>query len=231
MKVFNYIEVDFKYTNSPETAAKWLNELDDVFAADFEAAIRYSPERVQQAKENAANLDLPKKKRVLEQAIAKATPLGHPSHTIITHLSVACSEDKAFVIVIDSEEVADVVLEFLVTTDKTQIWHNYCFDGRLIRYYTYRDAKNVEDTQILAKTLLNHVETFKAKTSLKELAGQWYGEWAVSADNFTLAQIYDLNLIKYAATDACATYKLWKYLQQFLAEEDVDDNKNTVQPS
>ena len=218
MQVSGFIKVEYEYTNDPETASKWLNSLDDVFAADFEAAIRYSPERVEEAKANMVNVDLPKKTRVLEQAIAKATPLGHPSHTVITHLSVACSEDKGYVIIIDTQEIADVVFDFLTETDKTQIWHNYSYDGRLLRYYTFKDAKNVEDTQILAKTLVNHVETFKARTGLKELAGSWYGDWAVSEDKFDLSQIYDLKLIKYAATDACATYKLWFYMIKFIKE-------------
>lgn len=218
MKVFNYIDVKFEYTNDPQTAEKWLNSLDDVFAADFEAATRYTPERVELAKSRMSDKNLSRKTQVIEQSIANASPLGHPSHTMITHLSVACSEDKAKVFVIDSEEMADVVLGFLTETDKTQIWHNYCYDGRLLRYYTFKDAKNVEDTQILAKTLLNHVKVFRAKTGLKELAGHWYGDWAVAADYFTLSQIYDLKLIKYAATDACATFKLWGYLQDFLKE-------------
>ena len=31
-----------------------------------------------------------------------------------------------------------------------------------------------------------------------------------NADNFTLDEMYDENMIKYSATDACATYKLYQ---------------------
>ena len=37
-----------------------------------------------------------------------------------------------------------------------------------------------------------------------------YGAWAIAKDNFTLDEMYDENMIKYSATDACATYKLYQ---------------------
>jgi hypothetical protein len=66
---------------------------------------------------------------------------------------------------------------------------------------------------------LNHVEIFKAKTALKLLMGNYYGDWGISADNFTLAQQHDPVVIKYAAIDACATYKLWDYLNEYIKEQ------------
>jgi len=129
---------------------------------------------------------------------------------------MAASESEGLVFIIDNQEIADVVLEFLTETEKKQIWHNYCYDGRFLRYFQRKDVKNFEDTQIFAKTLINHVEIFKARTSLKDLAGTWYGDWGISADNFTLAQQYEPKVLHYAAIDACATYKLWGYLNEFV---------------
>lgn len=92
------------------------------------------------------------------------------------------------------------------------------YDFRQIYYRTGKFPPSFEDTQLLAKCILNHVETYKAKTGLKELAGHWYGDWGISADNFTLSQQFDPTVLRYAATDACATFKLYTSIQTHLQE-------------
>lgn len=220
MQVQHSIQVDYQTTSDAATASEWLQTLPDMFAADFEAALRYPQEHIDNAKEmlKLGGNELTKKELIQYQSLVNASALGHPSHCIITHCSIASSEKDAFVFIIDNQEIADVVLDFLTETDRTQVWHNYCYDGRLIRYYQGTDAKNVEDTQILAKTLINHSDVLKAGTRLKDLAGDWYGDWGISADNFTLDQQYEEHVLKYAAIDACATYKLWEYLNDFIRE-------------
>jgi hypothetical protein len=220
MQVQHSIKVDYQTTSDAATASEWLQTLPDMFAADFEAALRYPKEDIDNAKKilKLGGNELTKKELIHYQSLANASALGHPSHCIITHCSIAFSEKDAFVFIIDNQEIADTVLDFLTETDRTQVWHNYCYDGRLIRYYQGTDAKNVEDTQILAKTLINHSDVRKAGTRLKDLAGSWYGDWGISADNFNLDQQYEEHVLKYAAIDACATYKLWEYLNDFIRE-------------
>lgn len=219
MKVQRMIKINYESTNDHAVAKKWLNALPSIFAADLETAVRYSPEEVKEAKIKMLDTDLKRIEQIKYQVIANATALGHPYHCTITHCSIAYSEKDAYVFIIDNQEIADVLLDFLVTTQKTQVWHNYCYDGKFLRYYGNGDAINVEDTQILAKTLINHVEIFKAKTGLKELMGAWYGDWAISADNFTVDQQYEEHVLHYAAIDACATFKLWDYLNEFTRED------------
>lgn len=216
MKIELGIDVEYQSTSDPKTAKEWLDNLPSVFSADFETAVRYSPEVIAEAKEKMVDSTLPRKEQIAYQAIAKSSALGHPSHCTITHCSIGISERNAYVFIIDSQDIADVVLDFLVTTEKTQVWHNYAYDGRFLRYYAGKDAINVEDTQIFAKTLINHVEVFKAATSLKDLMGAYYGNWAISKDNFDLVHQYDEEVLKYAAIDAAATFKLWEYLNDFV---------------
>lgn len=218
MKVARSIDVKYKSTNCPIKADSWLNSLPDLFAADFETAVRYSAAQIEEAKVLMIDKQLPRLEQVQYQTIAKASALGHPSHCTITHCSIAASENEGLVFIIDNQGIADAVLNFLIETEKTQVWHNYSYDGRFLRYYQRADAKNVEDTQVLAKTLINHVNILKARTSLKELAGAWYGDWGISSDNFTIEQQYDPKVLRYAATDACATYKLWRYLNDFIKD-------------
>lgn len=216
MKVQHSISVQYKSTSDAAEAKLWLDSLPDTFAADFETAVRYSEESIEQAKQLMVDPEVPRKTQIYYQAIANASALGHPSHCTITHCSIAYSDRDAYVFIIDHEAIAEVVLDFLVTTDKKQIWHNYSYDGRFLRYYAGTDAKNVEDTQIFAKTLVNHVEVNKASVGLKTLMQNHYGDWGISAENFTIGQQYDEKVIKYAAIDACATYKLWEDLNDYV---------------
>lgn len=222
MKIQGPIKVAYKSTADPKVAQTWLEGLPPLFAADFEAAIKYSDEAVADAKEKSENEELPKKERIYYQSVANSTPLGHPSHSRITHFSAAWSKKDGFVIIVDSIEMQQVLLDFLTTTYKTQVWHNYGYDGKLIRYFTKKDAVNIEDSQILAKTLMNHVEVYKANTGLKELMKTYYGDWGIDTSNFHVSQMYEEKVLKYAATDACATYYLWEQLHDF-----IENSKNT----
>lgn len=218
MQVIHTISVNYDSTNDPKKAKEWLENLPELFAVDFEAAIKYSDAEMLEAKEKADDTTLDKKERIAYQSIAKASPLGHPSHCQITHCSLAWSDRDAQVLIIDSEKIKSIVLDFLTTNKKKQIWHNYSYDGRLIKYFTGKDAIDIEDTQILAKTLLNHVNVFKASSRLKDLMAEYYGDWAIDSDYFHVSQQYEPKVLKYAAIDACATYKLWELLNDFIKD-------------
>lgn len=148
----------------------------------------------------------------------EATGLGHPARETITHLSVAWSDRDAFVILNTSPTMERIIMRFLVETNAKQIWHNLSFDGKYIMHRTGEFPQNYEDTQVLAWSLLNHADVFKAKSGLKELMGWAYGEWAIAKDLFGTEYMFEDRVIKYAATDACATYKLWEQIQEELYE-------------
>jgi len=211
------IQINYKSTNKPYVAIQWLRDLPDLFAADFECAVKYTPAEIEQFKKELENE--PTKQRSIElTSKLSATALSHPSHTCLTHFSAASSESDGFVLIIDNEHIAQILLNYLVTTTKTQIWHNASFDFKHILYYTGKMPLNYEDTQIRAKCLMNHVEPWKAQTGLKQLAGHMYGNWGISADNFSVDQMYEDRVIKYACTDACATYWLYHAIDRKVKE-------------
>lgn len=212
------IQVKYKSTDNPYTALQWLNSLDSIAAFDFETACAYTTAEQQEFAELAKNESLPKADRRIYHSMAKADALSHPTHVLLTHLSVGISESEAFVIILHNDHMRRLVLKWLIETDVCQIWHNATFDFKHIYYHTGKFPKNYEDSQQLAKSILNHVETYKANTSLKELAGPHYGDWAVSSDNFSLDQMYNERLIKYAAIDGAATFWLWNSMQRYLKE-------------
>lgn len=216
------ISVTHKYTSVPYIAIQWLRALPEVAAFDFEAAVKYSKDVLKQVEEEHEVTESKTRKRELH-SILKATALSHPTHVTPTHLSVATSEDTGFVIIIDTVKMRDVVMNFLVTTEVKQIWHNASYDFKLIYYYSGNKLpKNYEDTALLAKCLLNHVESYRAGVKLKDMMGYKYGAWAVTADYFDLESIHDKALIKYAAIDACATYALWEEMLVYLEEGEPD---------
>lgn len=143
----------------------------------------------------------------------ETTGLGHPSKTGLTHLSVATSPTEGFVLIFSQYNMEKIVLKWLVETSIKQIWHNFVFDGKHIYFRKLGLPKDFEDSQQLAKSLLNHVDVWKANTSLKELMGWRYGKWAIAADDFGYEKMHDPDVIKYAAIDAMATYQLWLDIQ------------------
>ena len=209
--------VTHQQTNDAKEALEWLTSLTvPIVACDFEAASKYTDEEKEEFKkqlETAGRLD----KHILQQRI-DSSGLSHPSLSRLTHMSLAYSETEAYVFLFDNQEIQDAVLNWIVTTPIKQVWHNLCFDGKHILHNTGKLPIDYEDSQVLAKTLLNHVDNSKSATGLKHLMGYKFGAWAVSSDNFTLANMYSPELIHYAAIDACATLTLWNEITSFLKD-------------
>lgn len=215
------ISVTYEATSDPVRAAEMLSfvESQNIAAFDFEVALKYTQQDKDYFKSQLDNPNISYLERRQYQAKLDASALSHPSHTTLTHLSMAWSESDSYVLILDNPEITQVALDFLVTTDMVQIWHNLSYDAKHIVYHTGQFPKNYEDTQIFAKTLLNHVKTFKANTGLKELAGSAYGSWAISPDMFDISQMHEPSVLKYAATDACATMWVWNNIHSFLQEQ------------
>ena len=140
---------------------------------------------------------------------SETTGLEHPSREEITMYSFASNETTAFVISNETPEMQDMVMDFLVSTEKTMIIHNIQFDVKWIRYLTGKFPKSMEDSQLLAWSYLNHANTFLAKTGLKHLAKIVYRDWAVGPDLFGIEHKHNPELIRYAGIDAAATWFVW----------------------
>lgn len=209
--------VEYTTIKTADEAKELLTSLDaPIIACDFEAASRFTAEEKDHFR-TLLEAETPNSLAYhdLQQKI-DSDGLSHPSFTRITHLSLAVSDCFAYVFIVDTKEMEQFLYEWLVTTPIKQIWHNLSFDGKHIYYHTKKLPKDYEDTQILAKTLLNHVDIEKALTGLKHLMAYKYGGWAISADFFDISQMYEEHVLLYAATDACATFALWNDIQESL---------------
>ena len=212
------IVVNYEYTNNLYKAKQWLSNLPDLFAADFEAASKWTKQQKDILKFRLENnkLDDEERRIVLQQLTSNG--LSHPSLTVITHLSVAWSEKDSYVIICENERMRQLVYNFLTNTDKVQIWHNSIFDFKHIRFHTGVLPKEYIDTQLISKCLLNDANSFRDRTGLKELMGYLYGDWALAKeeDTYSLENIWNPQMIKYAATDSPATYRLYQDIQEEL---------------
>ena len=215
--MYQPINVTYEAVTSLYRANQILQSLDvPLIACDFETAITLTPtERVEL--EALLLTDIPKLERIRINARLSATALDHPSYSTITHFQLAHSDNFAYVFIINSPQMLKRITTWLVTTSIKQVWHNASYDFQRLYYYTNKFPLNYEDTALLAKCILNHVNTNLATVGLKELAGTRYGSWAVSSDTFNLSQQYDEKLLLYSATDACATYWLWHSINRHLS--------------
>ena len=224
--ILNFVNVNFSHTACVDTAKEWIEFLKtkEVLACDFEAAIRYTEEEIRQLEATATK----EVKDTIEyiqarqaQGYLKATALDHPAHVQITHFSVAWTESDSYVFILDGDEIRDLVLDFLVTTEIKQVWHNASYDFRLIYHATGMMPKHYEDTEIYATCIFNHSETAKCRTGLKALAGAVYGDWAVAEETFCVSNMYDKGFLHYAAIDSCATMFVYNRLVESFEEEGV----------
>lgn len=151
-----------------------------------------------------------------------------PQFNELTMLSIGWNLLKSTVIVFSTPEVRDYVLNWLVTTEVKQVWHNSLFDLKFVQYYTKSLPKYVEDSQLLAAVYNNNVDSAKRISGLKPISGTLYQNWANDKSSFDLydttnntsitdlqyhgtndSSVYNLALIKYAGIDTMATKLAW----------------------
>ncbi len=207
------IQVNYQYTNNCYKAKLWLDNLPELFAADFEVASKWTIKEKEKIKNiiNTHKLSFKREKTLLQQL--NSDGLSHPSLTSITHLSVAKSNKDSYVIICDSEPIRKLIFNFLSSYEKTQIWHNSVFDFKHIKYNTGLLPRKYIDTQLLSKCLLNDANPFRDLTGLKELMAYAYGDWALSKDMFTLENMWEEDTIRYSATDSTSCFKLYEDIQ------------------
>ena len=159
----------------------------------------------------------------------EAKDLTLPHFNKLSMLSIGWNLLKSTVIVFANQAIQDYVLNWLVTTNVRQVWHNATFDWKFIKHFTGKLPLNYEDSQLLASVYTNNVDSSKRKSGLKQLAGTLYQDWANDKGSFELydttmnstvtnlnyvgngePSIYNLALIKYAGIDVMATKLVWE---------------------
>ena len=120
------IKVTYTSTNDLYDANQLLLSLAQhpIIACDFEVAVKYTPADIAAFQQIVDDPLSSKAARVKARSCLSATALDHVSHTTLTHCSIAWSESEAYVFILDNDRLRRRVLNFLVTTTQTQVWHN-----------------------------------------------------------------------------------------------------------
>jgi DNA polymerase I-like protein with 3'-5' exonuclease and polymerase domains len=185
------LEPIVNYTKDIDEARQWLNSLPELFTYDCETTNLPYSEDTEQYPDIQKDWSL------------------NPFRNQFTMWSFATNEEEAFVISNESQEMEDLVMNFLTSTTATVIMHNASFDMQVVTHRTNKTITNFEDTQLLAWTYLNNTNTAIVKVGLKPLAGEIYGEWAVAKDLFGIENKYNPDMIRYSGIDAMATMYVW----------------------
>lgn len=184
---------------SIEDAMQLLTSSTTPVALDFETATKLTKAEQQTLTEHTHE------DKLLKNAVA----LSHPSLTVVTHLSFAFSETESSVVILDTDDKRQQVFNWIAQTPNKQIWHNANFDLYHVYHHTGKYPQDVEDSQLMWSTILNHTNEQERLVGLKHLAKRIYKDWAIGAEKFGLEHMYDQEVIEYAGVDSCATYFLY----------------------
>ena len=192
-----------------------------VMSLDFEVQSIYSLEERAEAKcliKEKQDTMSPEDIR-LSKLVANSSGLSHPAITKVTHVIFGISEDESVVFIVNGPKTQRYILDWIVQHQGKLLIHNSLFDLKIVYYHTGLYPKDPEDTQLLARTFLNHVEDWKAKSGLKHLMGSHYDPKWQLVDNYDIIDYHDESFLVYCSIDGAATVKLWNDLQEFIKGE------------
>lgn len=124
-------QIQHKSTDKLHIARDWLESIDanyPLISCDFETSSFYTVTELDQFKikiklmkesPEIFRFAIPRLKEAL-----RSNGLAHPSRSTLTHISIGLSDDEAIVIILSTDTIRQFVLNWLVQTDVTQIWHN-----------------------------------------------------------------------------------------------------------
>ena len=182
-----------------DEALELLTKHKGIVALDFETATKLTKaEQLELSEDTHEN-------KLLKNAVA----LSHPSLTVVTHLSFSFSETESYVVILDTEDKRSSIFNWIVQTTNKQVWHNANFDLYHVYHHTGKYPQDVEDSQLMWATILNHTNEQERLTGLKHLAKRIYKEWAIGSEKFGLEHMYDQDVITYAGTDTQSTMYLY----------------------
>ena len=196
---------------------KALKALKDVplMSYDCEVRSKYSVRERAEAKEllKCCKEEMLPEDTILCKLVANSSGLSYPAITKVTHFIFGLSETHSEIMVTDDPKVEQMILEWVADFTGKLIIHNSTFDLKIVYQRTGRLPIDYEDTQLLAKCYMNHVDTWKANTGLKELMGMYYDARWTEVDDYDVEDYKDEDFLRYCAIDGSATYKLWQQLQ------------------
>jgi hypothetical protein len=186
----------------------------EMLSLDTETRSTYNKETRKEAsaylKEGYVKDEMYKQARV----VSASSGLSFPSIVNTTHFIFGESKTHSSIIVCDSEEKEMMMWQMIADYQSTFLIHNALFDLKIMYQRIGRLPKNYIDTSLLVKCLINHVNVWKAKTSLKELMGEYYeSKWSIM-NEYEPENLKNKDFLAYCAIDGAATMYLYDLIQK-----------------
>ena len=212
-----YIHVNYKLYNTDFTIQKALRKLDDLpmISYDCETQALYSIEEKVEAKDLLKG-DLSYEDTKLCKLVARSSGLSNPRLIKATHFIFGISKSEAIICIANNRKTEEMIFNWLSKFKGKVLIHNSLFDLKIMYERVNRLPIDYEDTQLLAKSLINNVDTWQAKTGLKELMSSYYDPKWELIDTYDIVNYKDEAFLRYSSIDGAATFKLWEDIQETL---------------
>ena len=214
-----YIDVNYKVYSTRYFISKALKDLEQhsLLSYDCETQSRYSldekAEAKQLLKEHINDMDAEEVRHC--KLIAKSSGLSYPTIIKTTHFIFGISESEAVVLIANSDQDELLICNWIVKYTGKLLIHNSLFDLKIVYHRTGKFPTDYEDTQLLAKSYLNHTETWKANSGLKHLMSGYYDPKWEMIDTYDVVDYKDTDFLRYCAIDGAATFKLYQQLLEY----------------
>ena len=211
-----FIKVDYKVYTTLYTALKALNGLPDLISFDMETQSVYSLDERAEAKEllKCCKTDMTDEDMRLCKLVRNSSGLSHPKLTKVTHFIFGVSKSESIVVICYDKKVEKAICDWVINYKGKLITHNSLFDLKFVHHVTGKFPIDFEDTQLLAKCLINDTKVWNAKTGLKDLMAEYYDPKWTMIESYDIQDYKDEAFLRYSAIDGAATYYLWELLNE-----------------
>ena len=151
------VKLDYEVYSTLYAIRKLLDKIEaeyDVISFDIETRSIYTKFQRELAKTYLADDSLSIEEENEYTRILHSSGLSHPSIVKTTHIILGLSDTKSVILIVD-ERLERYVFNWLVNTNLKILIHNASFDLKLVHHRTGKFPKDFEDTQQLAKVLIN----------------------------------------------------------------------------
>ena len=217
------ITVDHTVYSSEYSIRKYLPELlkrCPILAFDVECRSVYNKEERDEAKAYLKGSTPADPYYRQARVVAESSGLSYPTITKTTHFIFAESKEKVYTIICRTAEMEILIWDLVVNYLGIYLVHNALFDLKICYERTGRLPVNYIDTSLMVKTMINHVDIWKAKVGLKELVGEYYPPSWVMHNDYEPEDYKNPAFIKYCGYDGSGTFLLYELIQEELKGEE-----------
>lgn len=220
----DFIDVTYTAIKDKKESIEFLARLNKkpLLAFDTESRSIYTPEDRAEAEELLKSGDAGEY-RQMAHMVLNSSGLSYPEITKTTHFVFSDSISHSTVLVCDDVDSELRVWHSLANYRGKLIVHNFLFDIKTMYLRTGKLPVDFEDTQLMVKSLTNHVDIWRAKVGLKDLMAAYYDPSWGMVEDYEPKDLMDPKFLLYAATDGAACFNLYHTALEYF-KDFTEDN-------